>query len=1141
MTTTSDALENQEGVQVGFGLLIEGYPYVITDGPLGAVTTAYAGTGYQHALPGLKIEGSIRQSIKPWQNSIDVPTLTFRITPDDSDRFGRDVFKMRPDYRTQLDSLFQAAADGSGTITVKNTSQFATDAGFVYMGNKAMKYSARTATTFTIPAGGAQYLHPFDADGGNKFSKSHTVPGQQNWNQGVATWVTSDPVKWIGRRVALYIHRISGGIWDTKAQAQLEFAGKIVEIEQGELGQTVLQCEDLRAEISDAVLLKGQWVGYVKSGLRLKEGDAFIAAENENGTIRQSGPLTVVASGASGSDEINEGYYEIEDFIGLLNEWVSSDATLTEKWLFGITQTGGEGSRFSISVRFSAANLINSLAFQANSGGRAVFDFLGIDQSQLEDTTIKAYPHRLEAMVSANQTAVFRSSRPPFRIKPFQRRVDSGRVTVELEDSFGDFIDTTDYIPPPYDTWPDSGENWSFFACGGRLLFGRKASGTKIDRIYNNAIGFATYAEDDTSGLTGIAGLTVDDAGKSLEIKQVVILADSFTNIVTRLFASVDGEGINHATYDEFPTAMGCPGIPWGLLGDSFVESCKRLDAAHKTKSMVLLLDKPTPLVDHLIPEIALRHAWLVFKNGGYVFASPPTPNALATEHTLDETNKASKGAEDLRATVKVTNEFMANVISVKFNRTSAGKYRDEIVIRNEASISDYGETKQITIEAPNSYADAASSGAAAENLAASLAQRTLPTFSKPLILVRRHIAPTKYNIAPGDTVTFSDDDCRDLTSGTMGIDGRACICLSVTHNYGHEGGELFGEVELLLTDEDRTYPLAPCAEVDTDFTGTIDGLLFTDGYANAGPSIKLKDHSHSRSADALDVTQFAAGDKIRIPEVDPADPASIDAWDRTILSVDSTDGYITLTATISAPAWSGATKLFEVVPQRYADVTASQKLRAFLADDADGLIQDVAQPNLYGEYPQSGAFALSASSDLPMLIPDESNTEGRPLSSGLLHKWATMGNNLISYKSAPHTPLIWDTDPTSTSSTYEWVCTVPWYIGDNPYKMGRRVINVASRLRVDNAATTGTCLVTSSRHYPSGTAAPAEFDGEKKTVTFTLTGTTTETTQATQELSIVTADLQGYTWLTVELKASGGGQVWLAGFPVFYLSELGA
>lgn len=1144
MGTTSTALQTQAGVQIGFVLVIEGYRYVITDGPVGAVTTAYAGSGYDRALPGLKVEGSLRQSIKPFQSDIDVPTLTFRITPDaPDDTFGRDVFRFKPTYKTQLDSPFQAAADGSGTLTVKNAAQFPDGTGIVYLGGKAMKYSAKTSTEFTIEAGGAEHLHPFSADGGNKFSRPHLTPAQQNWDQGPLSWVTSEPVKWIGRTVALYIHRIVGGVWDDSSNAQLEFAGRIVEIEQGELGATVLQCEDLRAQIQDSVLLKGQWTGYVKSGVRLQTGDAFLAMENPDpgGSAVYASPLIVVESGASGTDEINAGYYEVEDFIGRLNAWTGGDATLTQKWSFGIQQVSGEGSRFVISVQFDTDGL-NTFALYANRNGLAVFDFLGVDYSQLTTQSSQPnYPHRIFMYTSAvdgtDDTLYFKSARAPYRVRPFQRRAHAtSTVTVELDDYVGDFVDTTDFLPAPYDTWPGSGENWSFFSVAGRLMFGRKVSATKIDQVYNKSIGFASYAEDDTADLN-VGGLTVDDDGHTIEIKQVIILADSFTEIVARIFASTSGTGVNHADYDAFPSSMGCPGIPWGLLGDAFLESAKRLDQALKNESMMVVLDKPTPLVDILPPEFLLRHAWLVFKDGKYVFASPPTPNALATDWTLDETNKASNDPSSLRSSVRVTNEFLTNVVSIKYNRTAGGKYRDEIVIRNEASISEY-EPKQVTIEAPNSYTDVAATGASAEDLAACLAKRTLPTFGKPLILVNRPIAPTMFGIAPGDTVTFTDDDVRDLTSGEMGIDNRACICLSSSHNYGHEGGALFGEVQLLLTDEDRTYPLAPCVEVDTDFTDTVDGLSFTDGYAAAGPAIKVKEHAHSRSTDALDITHLSAGDKVRIVEVDPTDPASIDAWDRTILSVDTTDSYFITTATISSPAWSGATKLFEVVPQLFADCTEDQQLHAFLADDTDGLIQDEAQPNLYGEYPQSGAFARTAPTELPMLIPTESDDEGRPLSSGLLHKWATMGNNLVSYKTAPNTPLIWSTRPSTTSTEYVWVCTFPFYIGGNPYKNGRRVIKVAARLRTDNAAQTAYCRVTSSRHYPSGST--IEFDGGTQSVEFTHTGDTTETTKATQDLTIVSADLQGYTWLTIEIKSSGAGTN-LKGLPVLYLSELGA
>jgi hypothetical protein len=1149
MGTTSTALRTQNGVVIGLALTIEGYDTILCSAlDTGPVTTAYAASGYERAVPGLKVHGLQRDSIKPWQNGFNVSTLTFEIQPDPDDLFGIAVWKSKATYRSQLTGIFQAAADGSGTLAVKDAGN-ASATGIVYVGGKAMKYTSKGASSFDVQAGGAQHLYPFGADGANKFSRPHITPGQQNWDQAPNAWVSDTPQKWIGRDVCLRIHRIVGGVWDTVAQAQIEFAGVIRGIEQGELGATILHCEDMRSKLRDCVLFKGQWVGYVQPGIRLQAGESLAIGEDDDNHNLTYTVLTVVASGASGDDEIDEGYYELEDFIGRLSTTLATVSGPDADWSCELVTQDGRPR-----VLFRANGLDNPVAAggaslpvvaSLHTNARHILEFLGFQPSQID--RLRSGSYKVHDF-SFDDTVDLIAGGPAFRVRPFQYGNPAETMTLEVEDSFGNIVDVTDFLPPPYDTQPAAGETWVFLSIGERLFFARQVSASKFDRI-EKSIGFGGYARGATVDRLGV-GLTVDDEGDRLEVRQVVILADSFTDVVARIFASTGGTGVNHATYDALPHALGCPGIPWSLLGDAFVESCKRLDQAVKTEAMMVVLDKPTKLLDILPAEMALRFAWLVWKDSVYQFVSPPTPNALTAEHAFTEANKVapSDQLQQLRARCEVTADFLVNVIRVQFNRTPGDKFGSEIVIRDETSISDYGEKEPVTIEARNSYPEVAATGASVEDLVACLAARTLPTFAKPMKIVRRSLAPTQYHVAPGATATLTDDDIRDPTHGGMGISDRACIVLEKSHGYRGGGGDqmqLFGEVALLVTDEDRTYPLAPCAEVDTDYTDTVDGITFTDGYANAaagGPALKLKEHAHSRSTDALDVTQFADEDELRVVEIDPADPAAPDAWTRTCGGTNNVDSYLFLDANISSPAWDGANKLYRVVPARYSQVVASQKLRAFLADDSDGMIEDLAQPNLYGEYTQSGAFSRNEPSALPSLIPDEADDEGRPFHAGLLQDLVRTGNNLISYKAAPHNPLIWTTRPATTSASYVWICTVPFFLGGSAYKHGRRVLKVAARLQDSVAGDTAACRVTSSRHYPLGASASVTFDGPTQSIEFTHTGDTTETTKATQDLAIIPADLQGYTWLTVELKnilGAGGGTARLRGLTTLHLGPI--
>ncbi len=1163
MGTTSTALASQDGIRLGFSLVIEGWEYIVTDAgdsELGAVADAYeasewgaqAGWGPDYIKDWFVIEGKIRRAIQPWQLELDVPTLTFRVF---NETFARAVCKTKPSYRSQLASPFSPAADGSGVLTVKSNAA-ANASGSLYMGHKRVEYSAKSGGTgFTVSADGAQSYSPFAAVAGNKFALPHEMSAGKNWDAAAQPWVSDVPPSWLGRRVALYCHRIVGGVWDTVANAQLEFAGRIRDIvEDTRSGSIVLSCEDLLADVRDTVLLKGQWIGYVKPGLQLIEGDRFYAYEYEQGGTRQtSDPLVVVASGASGTDEINAGYIETETFIDKLVAWLTNDPNLDEKWRIQLSPTDG-GLRTQIEVEFSSApSAVSHHWFRLYCNNPQPLDWLGFREDIKHGDNGGYYIEYKDNV----QTLLYTSLEAPLRIAPFQREANKhgNARTIDLQTSDGTFVNHTAYLPAPFDTYPESGENRSFVRIGDALFFAKYASATQLTEV-TRGLNFASFASDLTGNLRSVC-LTVDDAGDRLEIAQVVVLADSCASLIPKLFASTGTAGVNHATHDVFPTAMGCPGIPWSLLGDDFVNSLKLLEQANKDEAIMIVIDRPTRLVDVLLPELLLRFAWLTWKanggdngNGGYHFVSPPTPNALTADYTLDETNKVSAGQSDIGfASTRMTLEHCRNLIKVNYNRTPGGKYQDHLIVRDEASISDF-KPLAVTIDAPNSYADSSGTGASVEALAASLVARTMPMFSKPIKTVRRTIPHTLYGMSCGSTAVLSDNDVRDPTTGERGISNRACIVLAVTHHpgYGAEGQDPYGEVELLLTDEDRTYPLAPAAEVDTSYSGTVDGITFTNGYAATaagGPALKLKEHAYSRSTGLTDAEGFANSDLVRVYEIDPADPTSFDAWSRTLAAsgaVDAVDDYIKLTSDISAPAWGGATKLYRVVPQLYTAVTATQKLKAFIADDADGLIQDAAQPNLYGEKPMAGAFTRVTGADVPTLIANEVDDEGRPVHPGLLNDLIRMANNLASYKAAPHCPETWDTNwPTSVLTAYRIVFVRPFPIGGYLYKATRRIIKVATRLSISDAAQTATARVTSSRHAPyhSDDGTPA-WSGPKRQITFTRTGSTSSADQAIQDLPIVKGDIPGMTWITVELKTSNvAATANLRGLPTFYLGPV--
>lgn len=1133
MGTTATALATGSG-QFGYVLVVEGYQYLLTDAATtSAVVTAYAGTGWTQALPGLKVIGSIKQSIEPFKTDLDVPTLTFHVMDcDGNDTFGKAVWKSKPSISSRLNAVFQPAADGSGTITVRDnaTGPAAFPAsGTVYLGTRAINYSSKSGTTgLTVSAGGAGVFAPFTGDGSNVYNRPQGLAEGQIYDVAAPPRVSDVPATWIGKQVALYIHRIVGGVWDARAQAHLEFAGTIAKFEDGE-GVTVVTCHDMRKKIEDATLLRTQWVGSVKPGIYLRAGDKLRVQETTNSTTPiTSGTFTVVASGASGVDEANAGLYEYGDFLEMLEQWLSADATLDATWAVYCPQRE-QGRRTVFRARWSTT-VMHGMSLYCNS--QHVLEFMGFSNYERSDDDGDWL--RVTVANKWRDERFLESVDPPYRIRALYRagHVSAG-LSLQLDSSTGTWLDHSDYLPQAMQG-ADVGENWSYVIIGdSQLAIAEYSSDTLLINVTPLAGFGQLYSKLDDFKAPGV---TFDDPAEALEVRQVVFLTGKFSELIPRLFASVDGRGVNHATYDDFPWGAA---VPYSLLGSTFVQSCESLETAEATDTISIRLDRPTKLKDILIPEMALRFAFLIFKDGVFQFVSPPVPNSATADHVLDETNKAVGPGERVPMTASEwTSEYLTNVVKIQYKRDHAGKYQgNPIVIKNQVSIDLHGETDPLTIDAVNSVDENSSlSGSTVEALAGNIAARVLPTFGYPVKILRRTIAPSLYHVAPGDTVSLSDDLVRDPTSGARRLSNRACIVLSSQHDYGHEGGKLMGEVTLLMGDEDRTYPLSPAAEVDTTHTAG----LYTNGYDSTNDRLHLNDHSFSKSADALDVTHFEAGDLVRIVEIDPADPASPDAWSREVAAVGA--DYLELTAAISSPAWSGATKKFAIIPQEYSAVQDSQKLHAFQADDGDGHIEDVAEPNSYGTQKML-SFTRGVATDLPALLADELHGDGKPVTPFQLQSLTRMHNNLINCKAATHAPTVaysaaGDALLTSSSADYELIQIFPVYIGGITPAGRNRYLSIAPQFR----STTGDAVyvkVTSSRFRPTGSSLTGyTFSGATRSVEFTTSSTTSAIATA-QNLLPVPAQFPGHTWLAVQLKAEGLAECRCAGFPVLYLKPL--
>jgi hypothetical protein len=1137
MGSTDTALRSGSGT-FGFVLLIEGFPYVVSDCATTApVVTAYAGSGWTQALPGLKVIGSIKQSIEPFKADLDIPTLTFQVMDvDGNDIFGKAVWRTKPGASSRLTDVFSPAPDGTGVIDVRDNTDFAAS-GSVYLGTRRIDYSGKVGSTqLTVTDGNT--LGVFAADSPNKYTRPQRLAGGQSGDLAAPPRVSDTPQAWNGKKVALYMHRIVGGVWDTVAQAHLEFAGTISKIEDG-AGVTILSCTELRKQIEDAVLLENQWVGLVKEGIQLSAGDKIkIVLKGAADVTVETGEFVVVSSGASGDAEANAGLYPYATFLQMLESFLFADA-LTGTWSFS-TGLREQGYRTIIKL-YMDSDTARAIEFWSNSA--YIMEFMGFsDFSAASGSWLK-----VGRSVEYNSEFSITSIGPPYRTRPLDYRGrnnatvgDAFAITgidVEIDSNDGEWFNHTDYLPA--DVFPKESANWSFVLIGESQL---ALAEFDSDSLLTNVVPVGAFSRNNSyrgwMDPGSSPGITMDDAVEGLTVRQVVLLTGQFSEVMPRLFASIQGEGVNHDDYDVLPFGAA---IPWSLLGDTFVDSCAALEATEVADSISVLLVKPTKLKDVLIPELALRFAFLVFKDGVYQFVSPPVPNALTADHELTEANKAAGPGEQVPMSASQwTSEYLTNVIKVNTQRDAKGDFRgDVLTVIDKVSIDLHGQAEPLTIDAVNSVADdSGMGGTVAKALVANLATRVFPTFGYPLRLVTRPIAPTLYHAAPGDTATLTDDLVRDPVTGARGISGRACVVLSSVHDYGHEGGRMMGEATVLLSEEDRTYALAPAAEIDTTYTSG----LYTNGYDSTNFRLKLKDHSFSRSADEdKDVTRFANGDLVRILELDCTDSASPDAWSRTLhasAGVDTSTGYIQMTASLSSPSWSGASKKFVVIPQSYSSVQASQKLAAFQADDADGMIQNVIEPNGYGTQ-WSLNFNHPTGTELPALLAEETYGDGKPLTPFQGYYLSRGLNNLIQRKTATHRPVVRDTYYATTSATYELLQILPFLMGGMPADTGRiRYISVAVHARSTSGGQVDIQVI-SSRLPPSGSSNTGFSFGRGHRIVSFSTSSTTSVILGPEDLLPVWSTLQSHTWLSVIAKAEPGTECRIYGLPTLYLKPM--
>lgn len=990
MGTTLTALQSGQA-RIVWVAAIEGFEYLLTDySDTAAVLTAWAAaTEWSQCSDGLTVKGDWHQKLDPWSAFASSGSLQLGIQPKGTTALDDITIPMFKNAPTTSDVYLTADLVAAATIVNVEASAGLTSP--VNIGNERITFSGTTATTLTGCTRGR--MHPFSTEVGtaNRFSTQHRATTSSTTVQ-IRPIVSNAPRSWIGKWVGLWAHRVVGGVLDTKAEAQLVFAGRIAGIaDDANTGCAIIDVKHVLDVVKDTVIGRDAWRANVAEGVRINAGEHFEYRDRYDGVGWSTADQLVCVVGASGVNEIEPGRYTVAEIADAINAWLAAENAAIN--ILGSNEFSGpvqdDSGAWSMRLRCTLS---------AAAATQATYHQFGMPSQVLEALGWDRRDEQLNSLASITVKGVgpsptYRvSNHPPLQFEfPPSVNVDQ----IDITDEVGTFEDQYATAPPAYAGWADthSGGTWGFVRWGDSAAWGKYSSG--------QLVALKPFSEVTTvEPLGDLAGVRYGTIAGDLTITQMFCVSGGWADIFVKLLASTGTSSYNSTTYDTLPGPM-AGGIPWSLLGSGFVDSCQALDAA--SFPMMLVAEKPMTIAALLGHDLIARRAGLVFKNGTLKLARWVTPNAATAEHTLNESNKAAPpGTVDYnRSPTVIDGAQQRCTVKLEYNRVgvTSSEYRDSITLQDRAAIDDAGgEDKPVTISLRNTYANIGGGSAASIDALATEFLASMPLFSRPLRLITRSMALTHFEgAAPGDVASLTDSFARDPDTGLRGLSARKGLIVEHRYDFGGAAtgdassvGDLMGECTIMLFPDDRTFLYAPTAQVDY----SVSGGGFSAGYNSGTLTLQFlaNEHTSPTGTPSTDLASFIAGDKVRIIEIDPATPGAELNWARTLGTVTSTTAVVS-----SALTGFDSAKRYRMVPDDYATSTTFQS-KAYQADSADSLIVDTARAH---QYAMAGVpiLDLATDTDLPERHPSLDIGDGKPYTTGSERGMVRMLNNLCRSK----------------------------------------------------------------------------------------------------------------------------------------------
>lgn len=1111
-----------------YSVAIEGYSRILTNcQSTTAMADAWAGTDWSSALGGLYIELDIEQRIDPWNPwANDGGTCVIKVVPDAADTFGIDVFKKNAGFKTQLtDTLGRTGT----TIDVKNTNNF-DSSGTMYLGTEAIFFGGKTSTSFT-GCTRAQYS-PFGTDGGtggDRFGQWHRVGPTSTDGPKFEATISTIPRVWIGKLVAVYIHRLVDGVPDDMDQAHRVFAGRIAEIRDDPQSMgTVIELKHVLSTMKEATVGRELWQAtcpegfYLKAGMRASIKDT---TEYHVNTFDSADDFVVVASGATAPNEVDEGQYTLEELLTFLSNWLASETAagnINGSYAFGLVLDTDAGPRVPFYWRIPGATgsgpgrvefrcsvvMARAMGFVKDIGATSGnIDSLG-------EITLEG---------DNDYHTQFGDAEPCRSVFVRLGAGSGGNLSITIENEVGTFFDNIDYLPSTgFDVGGNIPANLGVFILNDTVPFTASHNSGYLGNVTTNWLDYKTVTGQQGSFLDQYFVIPWSAETGTATVRQVLVLEESFSNLLQYFLYSTGTAGYNEPDFDVFPFGIGI-GIPGGLI-TSIADSINTL--AGSDNSVVTIIDKPTKFADIFEPELKLRWAFPRWKNGLIEFSQWVPPIATAAVADLTEGTKAAPAGniDNHLTSTALTDVFQRPIVTVAYNRSifeqsKNSEYTSSITFEDMVAVDDAGGVGEaITIKARNTYSQYTNTGAGIRGIAPDFLAN-LPLFSRPASFMTRSIDPRYFwSLSVGDVVTLSDEFARDPATGRRGIGQRAAIITRHRFNPGgmqpgsREPMPPGGEVDLFFLEVSRSSVYGPGAIVDDTATNA--------GYNAGTKTLTCYAHKCSESGEAADATNFPAGYKVTIIERDPADPTSPIVWDDTVVS--QTGNTIVLTA--GPPSGWDNTKFYRVMFADYANaLTAQQTGFSYQADDADGQVVDSASPYEYGAILPTGAWSDPSLSDEVELPPDQIYGEGESRDVGHDRALAQLLNNLVDVKTNKFFPQLGDIVSGTVGGSMLITHAFPVFLDPIPFGFSnRRALKVAPFMASGDGGPVTVRVTLTDRPPWEGDSIDHTRPNAYSSYDFTTSSTTWATATAQDLLIGNYKDANGVAWIWIECSFQG-------------------